>query len=140
MVLCVRISQVLCWLEEFYGVKLYLFYGKELFDYLKKSEMWDNIIDWLRQWKDGLPELPEIDLDATPKESFEETKDLELRNWRKILENDKLWEERIIHALFRQGTTLEILLNFFEDQPTPPYKKLANLLKERLRKYYGIDY
>lgn len=80
-------------LEKFYGVKLSLFYGKELFEYLGHPEMWDNILSWLKQWKDSLPELPEINFDTTPKESFEEIRDLELRSWRRILDNDKLWEE-----------------------------------------------
>jgi len=36
-------------LEGFYGVELYLFYGKELFDYLQN--LWDNILSWLIQWR-----------------------------------------------------------------------------------------
>ena len=72
-------------LKEFYGVNLYLFYGKELFNYLKHSEIWNNIISWLEQWKNNLPELPEINFDRFPQESFEEIRDLELRYWRKIL-------------------------------------------------------
>jgi len=71
-------------LEKFYGVKLHLFYGKELFDYLQQPDIWDNIRSWLKQWKDSLPELPEINFDIAPKESFDEIKDLELRIWRKI--------------------------------------------------------
>jgi len=126
-------------LEDFYGVKLHLFYGKELFVYLRKPQIWDNIINWLKQWKDGLPELPEINFDSTPQESFEEIKDLELRNWRKILENETLWEEGIIRAIFREGTTLRLLLEFFKKQHTPPYNQLTNVLTERLREYYGDE-
>ncbi len=124
-------------LEEFYGVKLYLFYGKELFEYLGHSEIWDDILSWLKQWKNSLPELPEINFDAFPEESFEEIKDLELRSWRKILESETLWEEGIIKAIFRKGKTLRLLLNFFEKQDSTPYKQLANILTERMRKYYS---
>ncbi|MCM8817663.1 MAG: restriction endonuclease [Candidatus Omnitrophica bacterium] len=124
-------------LEKFYGIKLSLFYGKELFEYLKYPEMWDNILSWLKQWKDSLQELPEINFDAEPRESFEEIKALELRNWRKILDNDKLWEEGIIKSLFRDGTTLKLLLFYFRSQRTKPYDQLANKLSERLKKYYG---
>jgi Holliday junction resolvase-like predicted endonuclease len=123
-------------LEEFYGIKLSLFYGKELFDYLKRPEIWENILLWLKQWKDSLPELPEINFDTAPEESFEEIKDLELRNWRKILENHKLWEEGIIKAIFREGTTLKRLLDFFNDQHSIPYAQLSNLLTERIKEYY----
>jgi hypothetical protein len=125
--------------EKFYGVKLYLFYGKELFEYLKYPEIWDNILFWLKQWKDSLPELPEINFDTFPQESFEEIKMLELRYWRKILENETLWEEGIIKAIFRQGTTLRLLLDFFKKQHTMPYNQLANMLTERLGKYYGNE-
>ena len=124
-------------LEEFYGVKLMLFYGKELFEYLRHPEIWDNILLWMKQWKDGLHELPEINFDTKSQENLEEIKDLELRNWRKILENETLWEEGIIKAISRQGTILQLLLDFFKKQNSTPYNQLANLLTERLRKYYG---
>jgi Holliday junction resolvase-like predicted endonuclease len=124
-------------LKKSYGVKLFLFYGKELFDYLHTPELWNDILSWLRQWKDSLTELPEINFDSTPQESFEEIKNLELRNWRKIFENDKLWEEGIIKAIFREGTTLRLLLEFFKKQHTTPYDQLATVLTKRLSEYYG---
>jgi len=126
-------------LEKFYGVKLGLFYGKELFEHLKRPEIWENILLWLKQWKDSLPESPEINFDTLPQESFEEIKMLELRSWRKILENETLWEEGIIKAIFRQGTTLQLLLAFFKKQHPMPYNQLANILTERLGKYYGNE-
>jgi len=36
-------------LEEFYGVKLNLFYGKELFDYLQKPKIWEDMLIWLKR-------------------------------------------------------------------------------------------
>ena len=98
---------------EFYGVELHLFYGKELFEYFDEPKMWDNIIQWLTTWKNDLPDLPEINFDENPEQSFEEIKELELRNWRKILQNDKLWEEGIIYVLFRTGETLQLVLEYF---------------------------
>lgn len=124
-------------LEEFYGVKLYLFYGKELFDYLNKPKVWEDMLIWLKRWKDNLPDLPEINFDSSPKESFEEIKNLELRTWRKILENETLWKEGIMKAIFREGTTLQLLLEHFKNQHTKPYNQLANLLTDRLSEYYG---
>jgi hypothetical protein len=119
-----------------YNVELPFFYSKEQFDYLKKPELWDKMLLWSKQWKDSLPELPEINFDATPKESFEEIKDLELRHWRRILEDDNLWEEGIIKAIFRKGITLQLLLDFFKKQKTNTYKQLAYTLAERLKKHY----
>lgn len=123
-------------LEKFYGVKLSLFYGRELFEYLEHPEIWDNILSWLKQWKDSVPELPEINFDTTPKESLEEIKVLELRSWRKILDNDKLWDEGIIKAVFRDGSTLKLLISYFKTQQGTPYRELANGLIERLGEYY----
>lgn len=123
-------------LEKFYGVKLNLFYGKELFDYLKKPDIWGNILLWLKQWKDSLPEIPEINFDRNPKESLMEIKDLGLRHWRKFLENEKLWDEEIIKAIFREGVVLRLLLELFRAQDSIPYKKLAALLNQKLQKYF----
>jgi hypothetical protein len=128
--------QELSKLEKFYGVKLYLFYGEELFDYLQCSETWNSILSWLIQWKDSLPELPEINFDVAPYESFKEVRDLELRYWRKILENEKLWSEGVLKAIFREGTTLRLLLEFFCTQNSIPYKRLADLLDQRLKQFY----
>lgn len=123
-------------LSSFYGIKIYLFYGKELFEFLGRPESWEQMLTWLEQWKDSLPELPEINLDNNPKESLEEIKTLELRNWRKFLENERLWDEEIVKTIFRKGETLKLLLEFFRSQDSVPYKKLATLLNQRLQKYF----
>jgi hypothetical protein len=123
-------------LSEFYGVKTYLLYGKELFDYLGRPDLWVKILSWLKQWKDSLPEIPEIDFDKTPQESFEEIKELPIRYWRKLLENEKLWTEGIIKAIFRTGNVLKLILEFFDNQQNKPYKELAKLLNENLNKFY----
>jgi len=112
----------------------YIFFmEKNLFEYLKKPEIWDNIILWLKEWKESLPKLPEINFDKTPERSFQEIKDLELRHWRKILENDKLWREGVMEAIFHSGTTLEILLEFFKNQNSIPFKRLSENLEERIK-------
>ena len=123
-------------LSKFYGVELRLLYGKELFDYIGKPDLWEQILAWLKQWKDSLPELPEIDFDKTPEESFGEVKDLPIRHWRKILENEKLWTEGIICAIFRKGETLKIVLEYFKNQKDTPYQELKGLLAGLLEKYY----
>ncbi|MCX7916864.1 MAG: restriction endonuclease [bacterium] len=122
--------------ENFYGVKLYLFYGKELFEYFKHPEIWDNFLDWLKKWKEDLPELPEINFDISPQKSFEEIKDLELRYWRKILENENLWEEGIMKAIFKSGETLRYLYKFFSTKKEYSYKKIIILLKEKIEKHF----
>jgi len=123
-------------LNEYYKVPLYLFYGKELFEFLKSPEYWERLLDWLTRWKESLPEIPEINFDTKPLDSFEEIKDLEIKYWIKLLKNEKLWEEGIIKAIFRTGETLNLILNYFIDQKSRPYQKLSNLLKDKLNRYY----
>jgi hypothetical protein len=123
-------------LQEFYGIELHLFYGKELFEYFRYPQIWNNIISWLKKWKDSLPDLPEINFDTTPQKSFEEIKDLELRYWRKIVKNEKLWEEGIIKAIFKRNIILNKLTEFFDTQENVAYKNLSKLLKEKIKKYY----
>jgi len=124
-------------MKDVYKVKVSLFYGKELFEYFGKEELWEDILDWLSKWKKELPELPEINLDKVASESFEEVKNLEIRYWRKILENEKLWQEGIIRAIFREGKTLRLLKEYFERKRESPYQYLAKQLKFRLKEYYS---
>jgi len=123
-------------LSEFYGVKTYLFYGKEFFDYLGESDLWGQILSWLKQWKDSLPEIPEINFDKTPEKSFEEIKELPIRYWRQLMENEKLWVEGIISVIFKKGDVLKLVLGFFDKQQGKPYKELVELLNEKLNKFY----
>ncbi|MEO0255254.1 MAG: HpyAIV family type II restriction enzyme [candidate division WOR-3 bacterium] len=123
-------------LKEFYGIEIKLFYGKELFDYLNKPEIWQDILSWLKKWKESLPEIPEINFDENPQETYEEIKTLEYSIWRKILENEILWEEGIIKVLFREGKTLKLILEFFKNQNDQPSKHLYKLLTKRISKYY----
>jgi len=122
---------------KFYDVKTYLFYGKELFNHLGRSDLWNHILSWLKEWKDSLPEIPEIDFDKTPEKSFEQLKELPIRYWRKVLENEKLWTEGIVKAIFRKGEVLKLLLEYFKQQKDKPHIELSKLLKDLLKKYYG---
>ncbi len=128
--------------SSFYGVELHLFYGHELFEYLKNPQIWDDLILMLKRWKEELPELPELNFDENPEKTFEEIKNLEIRYWRKILQNNQLWEEGIVKVLFRSGESLRLILKYFHQQisfnqqNTTLYRNLEILLSERLKKYY----
>ena len=122
-----------------YGVDLHLLYGKELFEFFDKLDVWNDLLSWLTRWKDSLPELPEINFDNNPQDSFNEIKDLEIRFWRKILENEKLWEEGIMLAIFRNGETLRLLFEFFSGKEERAYQKLAEMIKQKLENYYECE-
>jgi hypothetical protein len=119
-------------MENFYGVTLHLLYGQEFFEFIGHSELWECILKWLKQWKDNLPELPEINFDAQPQQTFEEIKSLPIRIWRNLLTNEKLWEEGIMKAIFKEGKTLRLLLAYFRHQESIAYGNLANLLESKL--------
>jgi hypothetical protein len=98
---------------EYEQVEIHLFYGKQLFEYLRIADFWNEMLRWLKKWKEDLSEIPETNFDANPYESFMEIKDINLRIWQKIISNDKLWEEGIIKALFRTGDTLKLIQEEF---------------------------
>lgn len=123
-------------MKGIYGIRLELLYGKELFEYFKRPKLWDDIIAWLKKWKDGLPELPEINFDTDPEESFDRVKELEIRYWRKILDNDKLWEEGIMKAISRNGAILRLVLESFRSNKDTPHKKLSEQLEQKLKRYF----
>ena len=125
-------------MEKTYGVPLALLYGRELFEYFERPDSWDAMVRWLKSWRDGLGELPEVDLDNRPEEGCDQIKDLEIGLWKKILENDRLWEEGVIKAICKEGRALECVLDFFSAQQRGPYELLAELLRERLARHYGI--
>jgi len=119
------------------GAELYLFYGEEFFEHFGHSEMWDDLLGWLQRWREEIPELPEVNMDNNPGESFEELKDVEIKYWRKLVMNDDLWEKGIIQVLFPQGTTLKMVAQYFAKRETKPHKRLAELISEKMEEYYG---
>jgi len=129
-------SEELQKMESTYGIKLYLLYGKELFDFFGYPQMWETLLEWLKKWKESLPELPKINFDAEPEESFKEIKDLEIQFWRKIIDNRKLWEEGIIKAIFREGKTLIMIIDFFNSSDSFAHRKIAKLLENKVREFY----
>jgi len=121
---------------EFYKTQFYLFYGKEFFKFLKVPFLWNNILNWLKIWKDTLPDLPEVNFDLDVEKSFDEIKNLEIQYFRKLFENKTLFEEGIIKIISPTGKVLKLLKNYFEKNSLSAYKNLAKLLGERIKKYY----
>ncbi len=128
--------QKLMELGQFYGADLHLFYGRELFDHIGHPSLWDSMLSWLRDWRESLPDLPDVSFDKEPEKSFEEIRNLEPRFWRKILINERLWSEGIVKALFGRGQVLRDMQSYFAGRHTTPYKNLAHLLRQRLDEYY----
>ncbi|GHT10008.1 hypothetical protein AGMMS49532_09200 [Endomicrobiia bacterium] len=119
-------------LSEYYKINTYLFYGKDIFSYLKVPYIWDEIVEHLKSWKTVVPGLPEVNFDLTPEVVFNEIKDLSVAVFRKLLSNDEVYNQ-ILLTLFPEGKTLRLLLNYFKNKKLPIYLKLSELLEKRLR-------
>lgn len=123
-------------IKDIYNINIELFYGSALFNYLGQLPKWDELLLWLTEWKSTLSELPEINFDSDPVQTFEDIKELSLGHWKKIIQNEKLWSEGIIRSIFRDGSTLLLMLNYFRGIQTGPHRTLFPLLQEKMSIYY----
>ncbi len=120
-------------MQKDYGVKLYLFYGKELFEFLKNIKIWEEILKYLGEWKKDIPDLPETNFDIDAQSSFEEIKDLSPIIFRNLLKDDEIFKE-IVLTIFPQKKTLKLLLEYFKSKSKEMviYSTLAKELERRL--------
>jgi len=120
-------------IEEKLGTNTEICYGVEFFRLLNLENVWSEICEYLIKWKESIPELPEVNFDDNPKESFEEIKDLSPTIFMKLFENEQLFEE-IILTLFPQKKTLFLLQKYFQELASEQtrYRTLVNLLKNKL--------
>lgn len=120
-------------LSRDYGVELKLCYGKELFIELGNKNVWDEILSHLEKWKSELPDFPEINFDLNPTETFDEIKDLSTAIFRKLFENDEVYEE-IILTLFPERKTIRLIQEYVDKKSAELtiYKSLKKVLDDRL--------
>ncbi len=113
-----------------YGVPLSLCYGKELFENLNILQVWDEILNHLAWWRETLPDLPSLNFDENPLESFKEIKDLAPSVYRKLLDNDGIFN--LVLILFPEQKVLKMLAEYFKQQNKTIYQQLESKLEERL--------
>ncbi|QID33654.1 HpyAIV family type II restriction enzyme [Pampinifervens florentissimum] len=127
-------------LSSFFNLEVYLFYGRELFEFFRIGQDWDNLVCCIESWKKTLPDFPVIDYDSDVEDSFTKLKGLSVSTWKKIVENEALWEEDgIMKVLFKEGTTLKELCKYFKNfdgRLKPAYLRLAELLERKIAKIY----
>lgn len=124
-------------MSEDYGIKAHLFYGGDFLKFLKNPDCWKAILNYLKKWKEDIPEFPEIDFDKDPKDTFDRLKNIRIMIWRKFIENDKLWEEGIVRVIFNNGASLRMMLEHFENQKGHIYETLSEKLSDKIKKYYN---
>ena len=112
---------------------LYLFYGKELFDYLGHSDTWAEILVFLKTWRNELPDFPDTNFDLNPPETLAEIKNLDPSLYMKIFSNRDLFMDTI-ENIFPTRESLYLLLKFFKENAitNQKYSELENLLSMRL--------
>lgn len=115
-----------------YGVQVNLFYGSEFFDYLNFSDVWEEIIEHLTKWREGIPELPKINFDSAPKSSFEEIKNMSPADYRRLFDNYEALVD-IYKILFPKCATLRLLYDYFLKQEAEIYKTLAEKLDKVIK-------
>ncbi len=113
-----------------YGVPLSLCYGKELFENLHILQVWDEVLNHLAQWRETLPDLPSLNFDENPLESFKEIKDLAPSVYRKLLDNDEIFN--LVLILSPEQKVLKMLAEYFKQQNKTIYQQLASKLAARL--------
>ncbi len=113
-----------------YGVPLSLCYGKELFENLNILQVWDEVLNHLARWREILPDLPNLNFDENPLESFKEIKDLAPSVYRKLLDNDGIFN--LVLILFSEQKVLKMLVEYFRQQNKTIYQQLASKLEEKL--------
>jgi len=120
-------------MSKAYGVSLYLSYGKEFFEFLGYPEIWEEILQHLKEWKREIPDLPETNFDLDARSSFEEIKDLNPALFRIIFENDEIFNQ-IVLTIFPEKKTLKLLLEYFKlkSEEKTIYKTLSELLEKRI--------
>jgi len=119
-------------LEQAYEVRLSVSYGKELFDDIGLPNMWNNIILNLEKWRETIPDLPEINFDLNPENSFNEIKNLPLNVYRRIFDDQRITEQ-ILPIIFPAAKTLQLLLEHLAKQNKP----IAQNISLKIKNYLG---
>lgn len=127
-------------MRKIYDAELFLFYWREFFDYIFDENKWAELEDLLREWKKTLDDFPIVDYDEDFEESFEIIKNMDFWTIRKLIMNEEVWEEGIMKVLFKNGTTLKKLMDYYREHwnslQDNKYINLADVIKEKTLLYY----
>ena len=114
-----------------------IFYGSELFDNLGGGDLWGELTALLRDWKHRTPEHAMPNFDADVQETLQELRNIPPKTWKKIAENNEIWDEGIMAALFPTGAALEAIVQRFHTGANWANTRIAQGLTSRLVRYYG---
>ena len=122
-----------------YGCSPQLCYGDELFAEAGGIEafplsIYQEILDYLKIWKEELPEMPEINLDLDYKRSFEEIKAIKSSVYRKLLNNEEIINQ-IFPIIFPEKKVLRLLIQYFQNQDSVIERTIAQKINQACLMY-----
>lgn len=119
-----------------------LYYGDELFEDNENgiagisNEMWEEVSNYLAQWKTTLPDMLEVDFDANAQKAFEEIKDLKPSIYKKMFNKQAIVKE-IFPIIFTTGEVLRLLAGYFHSKnEVKNYKVLEEMINNYLEKRF----
>jgi hypothetical protein len=113
-----------------YNVYTKLCYGEEFWDEIGHPEVWRELINYLERWKKEIPDMPSINFDDKPENTFEEIKDVDVSIFRRMFNNEEICRE-ILPILFPENKVLRFLHKYFLQKANRSiYKTLADKIKE----------
>lgn len=90
---------------------LNIFYGNQLFEFLDKMIIWEEMVQYLTQWKEFEANSIELNFEIDWEETKQEIiNNVSKRNWRKLLSDERI-VENIFPILFPNNKYNEIVLN-----------------------------
>lgn len=103
-----------------YGCSPCLFYGNELFAENGGIEefphsIYNEILNYLKIWKEELPDMPEVNFDIDSVNNFQEIRDIKSSIFRKLLDNEDIITQ-IFPILFPEKKVLSLLRDHFATQ------------------------
>ena len=120
-------------IEEDYNVSSKLCYGEEFWEDIGHGEVWEELLLYLKKWKEEIPDMPSINFDENVEDNFEEIKNIKTSIYRKLFSNIDICKE-ILPILFPQNKTLKLLKDYFSElgMENTIYKKLAEKIEDIL--------
>ena len=120
-------------IEEDYNVSSKLCYGEEFWEDIGHGEVWEELLLYLKKWKEEIPDMPSINFDENAEDSFEEIKNIKTSIYRKLFSNVDICKE-ILPILFPQNKTLKLLKDYFSElgRENTIYRRLAEKIGDIL--------
>lgn len=117
-------------LEVELGVQLPLVYGPELFDELGVESLWEEVLNHLTNWRNGLPTFATLNFDDSPDLTVAEFRaNVPSSMFIKLFKNTDL-RDKVLPILFTSDETLLKIRDIYAGSPKKIDKELCRLIDE----------